>query len=141
MNVLFVCTENVARSRAAEALFRELQGRAGGHNVRSVGTASHAARRLTTRDLAWAHVVAAMEPRHLDMIRQHWPHHAEKVMVLDVRDLFLPDELELREALEAKIRALLNRCDPRSMADVLSPPVATVKRPRPSGGLHCIRGA
>src|SRR5439155_18221289 len=132
---------NVARSRAAEALFRELQGRSGGHDVRSVGTASHAARRLTTRDLAWAHVVAAMEPRHLDVIRQHWPHHAEKVMVLDVRDLFLPDEVELREALESKIRALLERCDPRLRADVPASPLATVNSPRQSGGLRCIRGA
>src|SRR5207244_10415918 len=82
MKVLFVCTENVARSRAAETLFRELQGGTGRHEVRSVGTASHAARRLTTRDLAWADVVAVMEPRHFDAIRQHWPHHAEKVMVL-----------------------------------------------------------
>ena len=51
MKVLFVCTENVARSRAAETLFHELQGGSGRHEVRSVGTASHAARRITTREL------------------------------------------------------------------------------------------
>src|SRR2546426_4922843 len=113
MNVLFVCTENVARSRAAETLFRELQGGSGLHEVRSVGTASHAARRITTRDLAWADVVAVMEARHRDAIRRHWPHHAEKVMVLEVVDFFLPDEAELRKALEAKIRKLLDRCDRR----------------------------
>jgi len=111
VNVLFVCTENVARSRAAETLFHELQGRSGRHDVRSVGTASHAARRITTRDLAWADIVAVMEPRHLDMIRQYWPHHADKAMVLDVGDLFLPDETELRDALESKIRTLMGRCD------------------------------
>lgn len=111
MNVLFVCTENVARSRAAESLFQELQGRAERHEVRSVGTASHAARRLTTRDLAWAQVIAVMEAGHLDMIHQYWPRHAEKVRVLGVGDLFLPDELELRDALEAKIRTLLEQCD------------------------------
>ena len=120
MNVLFVCTENVARSRAAETLFRELQGRTGRHEVRSVGTASHAARRLTTRDLAWADVIAVMEPRHLDVIRRHWPHHAEKAMVLDVGDLFLPDEAELRDALESKIRTLLERCDATGAARRLS---------------------
>ena len=32
-------------------------------------------------------------------------------MVLDILDFFLPDEVELREALEAKIRELLERCD------------------------------
>jgi len=111
VNVLFVCTENVARSRAAEALFHELQGGARRHEVRSVGTASHAARRITTRDLAWADVIVVMEPRHLDVIRHHWPQRVEKVMVLDILDFFLPDEVELREALEAKIRELLERCD------------------------------
>ena len=116
MKVLFVCTENVARSRAAETLFRELQGGVGRHEVRSVGTASHAARRITTRDLAWADVIAVMEARHLDAIRRHWPHHADKVVVLDVFDLFLPEEVELREALEAKIRKLLDRCDRRLTA-------------------------
>jgi predicted protein tyrosine phosphatase len=111
MKVLFVCTENVARSRAAETLFRELQGGTGRHEVRSVGTASHAARRLTTRDLAWADVIAVMEARHLDVIKRHWPHHVEKVMVLEINDFFLPDEVELREALEAKVLKLLERCD------------------------------
>ena len=111
MKVLFVCTENVARSRAAETLFRELQGGVGRHEVRSVGTASHAARRVTTRDLAWADVIAVMEPHHVDTIRRHWPHHVEKVVVLEINDFFLPDEVELREALEAKILHLLERCD------------------------------
>jgi predicted protein tyrosine phosphatase len=81
-----------------------------------VGTASHAARRLTTRDLAWAEVIAVMEPRHLDVIRRHWPHHAEKVIVLDIGDLFLPDEAELRGALESKIRTMLEQCDRRLTA-------------------------
>jgi len=111
MKVLFVCTENIARSRAAEALFCELQGQAGHHEVRSVGTASHAARRLTTRDLSWADVIGVMETRHLELIRRHWPHHVPKVVVLEVRDFFLPDEMELRQELEAKIRTLLERCD------------------------------
>jgi protein-tyrosine-phosphatase len=111
MNVLFVCTENVARSRVAEKRFRELQGPTARHAVRSVGTAPHAARRLTTRDLAWADVVGVMEPGHRDVVRKYWPHHAGKVVVLGVADLFLPDEVELREALESKLRILLDRCD------------------------------
>jgi protein-tyrosine-phosphatase len=111
MNVLFVCTENVARSRVAEKRFRDLQGHPRRHEVRSVGTASHASRRLTTRDLAWADVVGAMESRHLEMIHRYWPHHAGKVVVLDVVDHFLPEEVELREALESKLHMLLERCD------------------------------
>ena len=77
----------------------------------SEGTASYAARRLTTRDLAWADVVGAMESRHVEMICRYWPHHAGIVVVLGVFDLFLPEEAELWEALESKLRMLLERWD------------------------------
>jgi len=111
MNVLFVCTENVVRSRVAEGLFRELQSGAARHEGRSVGTAAHAARRLTTRDLAWADVVAVMEPAHVEVIRAHWPHHERKAIVLGVSDDFVQGEREVREVLEPKVLALLERCD------------------------------
>lgn len=111
MNVLFVCTENLARSPMAATLFRELQGRTGRHEARAVGTAPHAPRRLTTRELAWAELVAVMEPRHLGVIVAHWPQHARKVVVLQVEDHFISSERELRQLLEPKVRALLARCD------------------------------
>jgi predicted protein tyrosine phosphatase len=114
MNVLFVCTENLARSPMAAILFRELQGKAGRHQARAVGTAPHAPRRLTTRELAWAELVAVMEPRHLGVIARHWPRHVDKVVVLQVEDRFVASERELRQMLEPKIRALLARCDGES---------------------------
>jgi lipopolysaccharide/colanic/teichoic acid biosynthesis glycosyltransferase len=110
MNVLFVCTENRARSPLAEALFRELQGVNGAHHARSAGIAPHAPRRLTTRELAWADLVAVMEKEHLAVIRRYWPGHARKVVVLDVSDHFAPEESALREALEPKVRDVLGRC-------------------------------
>lgn len=125
MNLLFVCTKNLARSPMAEAICRELRGKAAGGagpagaaaaagaaagrrlEVRSAGTDGSAVRRLTTRDLAWADVVAVMEPEHLEHIRRRWPDHATKVRVLDVADDYAPDEPALREILTAKIRSLL----------------------------------
>lgn len=131
MNLLFVCTKNIARSPLAEAICRDLAAEAAAPrtaasaasaaasgagpapaavprlDVRSAGIASSAARRLTTRDMAWADVVAVMEPEHLEHIRRHWPDHAAKVRVLDVPDDYVPDEPELRELLTAKVRALL----------------------------------
>jgi predicted protein tyrosine phosphatase len=135
MNILFVCTENVARSRLAEERFRELQGRDARHVVRSVGTARHAARRLTTRDLAWAEVIAVMEPVHAEVIRTHWPQHADKVLVLHISDDFLPRELELREALESKLRTLLARCD--VLGGEVDPPGKAGRRPSPAEATRC----
>ncbi len=116
MNVLFVCTENIARSPMSEALFRELLGHDTRHRARAVGTASHALRRLTTRDLAWADVVAAMEETHRRVIRTRWPDHAHKVVVLDVPDHFGPGDPELRETVAPKIRALVGELDARARA-------------------------
>ena len=91
----------------AAAVFRELVGVRSRHAVRSMGLASSAARRLTTRDLAWADVIAVMEPVHLALIKRRWPHHVAKVSVLDVPDDYDPGEPELRAALTPKIRALI----------------------------------
>ena len=111
MKVLFVCTQNVARSPLAEAIFRELVGGRSQHLVRSVGIASSALQRLTTRDLAWADVIVVMEPAHLALIKRRWPKQAAKVWVLDVPDDYDPGEPELRAVLTPKIRTLLEGLD------------------------------
>ncbi len=92
----------------AEAIFRELTAGDRRYEACSVGTGTRAARRLTTRDLAWADVVAVMEPAHLAEIRRHWPDHARKVRVLGVPDDYDPEEPELRALLTTRIGELLS---------------------------------
>jgi predicted protein tyrosine phosphatase len=111
MNVLFVCTHHVARSPMAAALFNELTGASSQHRVRSVGLASGANRRLTTRELAWANVVVVMEPVHQTLIARRWPQHTAKVRLLDVPDDYEPDEPALRALLIPKLHALLAALD------------------------------
>lgn len=96
----------------AAAIFREMVGAGAPHAARAVGIASWAARRVTTRDLAWANVVAVMEPRHLAEIQGHWPDHARKVRVLGVPDNYDPGEPDLRELLMGKVKALLAELAP-----------------------------
>ena len=125
MNVLFVCTGNVARSPAAEIVFRELAGADNRHATRSVGTGWAAVRRLTTRELAWADVVAVMERTHVDHIKQFWPDHVRKVRILDVPDDYDPSEGELHAVLREKIKALLE-----SLVDPGRRPGITARPPR-----------
>lgn len=94
------------------AIVRELAGEGTRHLARSAGTAPGAPRRLTTRDLAWADVIAVMEPEQLAVIRRHWPDYAPKARVLDVPDDYDPGEPELRKVLLPKIRALLGGVRP-----------------------------
>jgi protein-tyrosine-phosphatase len=106
MNLLFLCTKNQARSPMAEAICREHAAMAR-IEVRSAGTSAAAARRLTTREVVWADLIVAMEPVHEATVARLWPDQAHKVRVLDVPDLYEPDERELREVLAPKIEALL----------------------------------
>ena len=111
MKVLFVCTRNVARSPMAESLLGEMLREHGRHEARSVGTASDASRRLTTRDLAWADVIAVMDDAHRALIEASWPTHVRKVLVLGVADEYDPDEPALRGVLAPKIRELIERVE------------------------------
>ena len=133
MNVLFVCTENLVRSPAAEAIFRELVGADRRHRARSAGTASYASRRVTTRELAWADVVAVMEPAHLTAINEHWPEHSGRALVLGVSDDYNPSEPELQAALAPKIRLLIEALDAAVVPrDVLRIP--TDRQAKPAQG-------
>ena len=111
VNVLFVCTANVARSPMAAEVFLELAGRGGRYTTRSAGTASWATRRLTTRNLAWADVVVVMEPRHRAEIRNLWPDHLAKVRILEVPDDYDPGDSELRDLMKEKLSALLGELE------------------------------
>ena len=115
MNVLFVCTHHVARSPMAAAVFNNLSGASRRHRVRSVGLASDASRRLTTRELAWADVVVVMEAEHQTLIARRWPQQVAKVRLWDVPDDYDPDEPELRALLMPKLRALLAELDAVSL--------------------------
>lgn len=110
MNLLFVCADNIARTLMGEALFRDLIGIAT-VTARSVGVAFCAARRLTTRDLAWADMVAVLEAKHLDAIRNQWPDFARKALVLDVPVFPEPSEAELRALVIPKIQSHIERLD------------------------------
>jgi predicted protein tyrosine phosphatase len=109
MKVLFVCTSNVARSPMAVSVFRELAGGGGRHEARSAGLGVGARRRVTTRELVWADVVAVMEAGHSVAIERQWPSHAAKLRVLGVPDDYDPDEPELRVLMTAKIQVLIER--------------------------------
>lgn len=100
MNVLFVCTLNVARSVAAERLYRGTPGMA----VRSAGVSPRARRRVSGADVTWADRIVVFEEAHTRaLVEAFGPDVAERIVDAAVDDDFAAGsaalEAELRETL------------------------------------------
>lgn len=105
MRFLFVCTGNVSRSPAAEAVMRDLLP--GAHETRSAGISPFCPRPVTGADVGWADVVVVMEADHRAFIALCWPDLAHKVRLLDVEDRYHRHDPALRALLESRLRDLL----------------------------------
>lgn len=85
MKVLFVCSRNRLRSLTAETIFDG----AGGHQVRSAGTAEGARVRVTAGHVGWADLIFVMEKRHLSRLREKL---GEAIAAKPVVCLYIPDD-------------------------------------------------
>lgn len=65
LKLLFVCSQNVWRSRTAEEIFAKSPG----WQVKSAGTENGARIKITAGLVGWADVIFVMEKRHADRIR------------------------------------------------------------------------
>ncbi len=107
MNILFVCTMNVARSVTAERLYRNTAGM----RVRSAGVSPRARRLVSAADVEWAEKIVTFEPGHLvELKRRFGEEIAARVLDVDIDDAFAAGSPDL----EAAVRD--------SLVDVLGPP-------------------
>ncbi len=105
MNFLFVCTGNVSRSPAAEAVFRRMVE--GSHETRSAGVSPFCPRPLSSEDVRWADVVAVMEDDHRAFVVERWPETVPKILVLGIEDRYHRHDPVLLDLLEERLGALL----------------------------------
>jgi predicted protein tyrosine phosphatase len=111
--ILFVCTANIDRSRAAEELYRE-DAR---YEVRSAGVAPYATVPLTRELLLWADRVFVMnesEDQHLTLVRIRFPDVDRPIVDLDVVDRWRRDDPELVSLLLRRLRPYLGTPQPAS---------------------------
>tara|TARA_R110002033_G_scaffold77671_2_gene129185 strand:- start:2648 stop:2989 length:342 start_codon:yes stop_codon:yes gene_type:complete len=98
MNILFLCTANMHRSRTAEDFFKSLEN---GHVFQSAGLskkycAKYGSRLCCIELLDWAEKIFVMEPQHLERIIEHvGERYLAKIEVLHIDDIYQYMQLEL----------------------------------------------
>ncbi len=110
MNILFVCTWNVQRSKTAEDVFKDLTKGIPGFSIKSAGTAAKPSMggvQLTKVHMQWADKVFVMEEAHVRFIEDNFPAYAEKVINLDIADDYYRDDPDLVRQLNAKLKIFL----------------------------------
>ena len=101
--ILFVCTGNIDRSPTAEALFSKSPI----HEARSAGTWRHAYRRVSRELVEWADVIFVMEDHHKESIVDSFPEAKDKIIVLDIPDIYPRHHPELVALLKEKLSKYL----------------------------------
>lgn len=105
MNILYLCTSNLNRSRTAEDYFAAKDPQ---HVYRSAGLSEKECRRNSTtlcseELLQWADVVFVMEDEHVRRIEQYTGQRfLGKVINLDIPDVYQYGESALIEQLEKR---------------------------------------
>ncbi len=93
LNLLFVCGKNQWRSPTGEAIYRDDQR----FEARSAGLSKTAKRRLTLKNLQWAHLVFVMEEEQKGKIAKLYgkENHLPEIVCLDIPDIypFMDEEL------------------------------------------------
>ena len=92
MNVLFLCTSNVNRSKTCEDYFRQVNPV---HNYKSAGLSYKNCERFnsticTHELLLWADIIFVFEKIHIDRICEHHddPDTFKKIVNLDIEDIY-----------------------------------------------------
>lgn len=108
MNILFLCTANVHRSRTAEDYFKEASPNT--YTFLSAGLSEkectrNGSRLCTIELLEWSDKVFVMEEAHKTRIAEHTgDRFIDKIHVLDIDDIYQYNQPELVLLLKEKVR-------------------------------------
>ena len=107
MNILFLCTANLQRSKTAEELFRAANNN---HQYKSAGLSEKYVKKAnstlcTEEMLQWADLIYVFEQKHIDRIKEYTGDvYLPKISNLEISDDYQYFEREL-------VLLLLERCD------------------------------
>ncbi|MBW2973023.1 phosphotyrosine protein phosphatase [Candidatus Woesearchaeota archaeon] len=100
MNILFICNQNMYRSKTAEDLFK------GVLSVKSAGLYNNL---VTADQLDWADLVLVMEEEQRIELGKRFPkqYMQKRILSLDIPDIYCYNQPELIELLKKKMEAIL----------------------------------
>lgn len=101
--VLFVCTANIDRSPTAEELLKGVEG----FEVQSAGVWFNARKRISEDLIEWADIIFVMEEFHKEVITALKPDAADKIVVLNIPDIYPRGDPELINILKMKLADIL----------------------------------
>ena len=100
MNILFICNQNMYRSKTAEDLFKGIL------SVKSAGLYNNI---VTAGQLDWADLVLVMEEEQRKELSKRFPaqYLKKRILSLDIPDIYSYNQPELIAILNAKVEAIL----------------------------------
>ncbi|MFT5169187.1 MAG: putative protein tyrosine phosphatase [Saprospiraceae bacterium] len=106
MNLLFVCSRNIWRSRTAETIFRNREG----IQVKSAGTSNSAKIKISYKLIEWADLIFVMENKHKKRMSALFTAlvSSKEIIVLNITDDFKYMDEELVKNLEDSVSFYIN---------------------------------
>jgi len=101
--VLFVCTANYYRSITGERIYKEREDL----EVQSAGTFPFAERVVNSELINWADIIFAMEHHHKDDLLRLVPEADDKIIVLEIPDIFQRMDPVLIKLLKERVNPYL----------------------------------
>jgi predicted protein tyrosine phosphatase len=106
--LLFVCSANRQRSPTAEQLFENSER----YEARSCGTHAMLGNRCDSSLMEWADIIFCMEEHHRQALLAQHPEAEDKmIVVLDIPDMYLPNDPHLIMQLREKLGEYLEKTE------------------------------
>lgn len=101
MNVLFICNQNLHRSKTAELLFKEQ------FHTKSAGLYNNP---VTAKQLGWADVVMVMEDMQRSELAKRFPtlYLQKRILSLDIPDVYSFNDQRLVGLLKSRVEEALS---------------------------------
>ncbi len=101
MNILFICDQNVNRSKTAEFIYSGKLDL----NVRSAGIYESALHTVNTDDIKWAHTIVVFEQRQMNLLKRSFSDllKSKEIINLEIEDLYFYMDEELIYLIKKKM--------------------------------------